>query len=277
MTTAHVVAVANLKGGTGKTTTTIGVAHEAASRGKRVLVIDIDGQRNASGWLTGSNRDNWYDLTIADVLDTTQPAKTRPTLADVTVPSRRPGINIIPAASVGEMTAIGTVLDQAKGREFVLRGAIKKIAADYDLILIDCPPDMSVVTLNAHVAATSGVLLVAAPTDGAYGGVRDVVTELDETNDPDDGLGEYLGGEIGILGMLINDYDARVGRQTEYRERYARLAEALDIPILGNPIPRLSFISAAAEIGMGMDELNTPRAAYIREQYAAVINRLDQE
>lgn len=277
MSTAHVVAVANLKGGTGKTTTTIGLAHEAASRDMRVLVIDIDGQRNASGWLTGSNRDNWYDLTIADVLDTKQPAKTRPTLADVTVPSRRPGIDIVPAASVGEMTAIVTVLDQAKGREFVLRKAITKVADNYDLILIDCPPDMSVVTLNAHIAATTGVLLVAAPAEGAYGGVRDVVDEIDETNDPEVGLGDLLPSEIGILGILINDYDTRIARQTEYLERYSRLANALGIPVLGKPVPHLSFISAAAEVGMGMDELDTPRAAYIREQYATVINHLDQE
>ncbi|PZU00860.1 MAG: hypothetical protein DI630_13270 [Gordonia sp. (in: high G+C Gram-positive bacteria)] len=277
MSAAHVVAIANLKGGTGKTTTTIGLAHEAASRGARVLTIDIDGQRNASGWLTGRSRDDWYDLTIADVLDTTQPTKSRPSLADVTVPSRRDGIDVVPAASVGEMTAIGTVLDQAKGREFVMRGAIDKVVNDYDLILIDCPPDMSVVTLNAHVAATTGVLLVAAPAEGAYGGVRDVVAELDETNDEDDGLGKYLGGDIGIIGMLINDYDRRIGRQTEYLQRYERLAEALDIPILGEPIPHLAFINAAAEVGMGMDELTDARAAFVRAQYAAVIDRLDKE
>ena len=70
MTNAHVVAVVNLKGGTGKTTTTIGLAHEAVTRGQHVLVIDIDGQRNASGWLTGTSRDDWYPLTVADVLDT---------------------------------------------------------------------------------------------------------------------------------------------------------------------------------------------------------------
>lgn len=277
MTTTRVVAVANLKGGTGKTTTTIGLAHEAASRGMRVLVLDIDGQRNASGWLTGRSRDDWYELTIADILDTSQPVNNRPSLADATVPSRREGIDVVPAASVGEMTAVGTVLDQAKGREFVLRKAVTKAADHYDLILIDCPPDMSVITLNAHIAAATGILLVAAPAEGAYGGVRDVVDEIDETNDPEVGLGDLLASEIGILGILVNDYDSRIGRQTEYLERYARLAEALDIPVLGQPIPHLSFINAAAEVGMGMDELNTPRAGYIREQYATVIDHLTQE
>lgn len=277
MTNAHVVAVVNLKGGTGKTTTTIGLAHEAVTRGQHVLVIDIDGQRNASGWLTGTSRDDWYPLTVADVLDTTQPTRNRPTLAEVIVPSRRPGIDVVPAASVGEMTAISTTLDQAKGREFVLRGAIEKVMSEYDLILLDCPPDMSLVTLNAHVAAISGVLLVAAPADGAYGGVRDVVAEIDETNDPDDGLGKYLGGDIPILGLLINDYDQRIGRQREYLERYERLADMLDIPILGRPIPHLSLVSAAAEVGRGMDEVRDPKAAYVRDQYAAVLSHLDQE
>src|SRR5699024_3903955 len=155
ITNAHVVAVVKLKGGTGKTTSTIGLAREAGTRGQHVLVIGIDVQLNASGWLTGTSRGGWYCRTCSDVLDTTPPTRSRPTLAEVIAPSRRPGIDVVPAASVGELTAISTTLDQAKGREFVLRGAIEKVMSEYDLILLDCPPDMSLVTLNAHVAAIS--------------------------------------------------------------------------------------------------------------------------
>lgn len=277
MSSRIVTAFANLKGGTGKTTCTVGVAHEAASQGKRVLVIDVDGQCNASQYLTGRTKQDWFDLTIADVLDTDTPPGSRPGLTEVIVPSRRYGIDVAPAAAIGDMTAINTTLEKAKAREFVLRKALRKLDDSYELVLIDCPPAINVVTLNAHVAATAGIVLVASPTEGAYSGVIEMIREIDEANDPDEGLGEVLTHDIEFAGIVINDYDQRINRHTEYLGRIERLAESAELNVIGRPIPRLAFIPDAAVAGLGMDELGNARASYVRDQYAAIIDIITQE
>ena len=269
-----IVALANLKGGVGKTTLTLHLAHEAASRGLKVLVIDIDGQCNATEWLTGRNDTTRPELSVADVLDTAIPTANRATLADVRIPTKRDGIDLIPAAPVGEMAAINSALEGAKLREMVLTKALRPIADEYDVILIDCPPAINVLTLNAHVAATTGVVLVASPSEGAYRGIREMVKEIDLANDEDDGLGAILAAPIEFTGIVINDVDRRIKQHNEYVERITRLAEQIDAPILGEPIPHLAFIPAAAVAGMGLDQLPDARAAYIREQVAAVVDTI---
>lgn len=269
-----IAAFANLKGGVGKTTLTLHVAHEAASRGLKVLVIDIDGQCNATEWLTGLTDTNRPELSIADVLDLDTPKNKRASLADVRVPTRREGIDLIPAAPVGEMAAINSALEGSTLREMVLAKALRNIAEEYDVILIDCPPAINVLTINAHVAATSGIVLVASPTEGAYRGIREMVKEVDLANDPDDGLGEILPTAIQFAGIAVNDVDRRVNQHTEYVDRLGRLAEQIDVPILGNPIPHLAFIPAAAVAGLGLDQLSDTRAAYVREQVAAILDTI---
>lgn len=269
-----IAAFANLKGGVGKTTLVLHVAHEAASRGLKVLVIDMDGQCNASEWLTGRSDTDWYTRTLADVLDLDTPKDQRASLADVRVPTRREGIDLIPAAPVGEMTAVNSALEGATLREMVLTKALRKIAAEYDVILIDCPPAINMLTINAHVAAASGIVLVASPTQGAYRGVREMVKEIDLANDPDDGLGEILPDEIQFAGIVVNDVDRRINQHTEYVERLERLAAQIDVPLLGHPIPHLSFIPAAAVACLGMDQLSDSRAAYVREQIGAVLDTI---
>lgn len=269
-----IAALANLKGGVGKTTLTLHLAHEAASRGLRVLVIDVDGQCNATEWLTGLNDTNRPELSIADVMDTDIPKAERATLADVRIPTKRDGIDLIPAAPVGEMATLNSTLEEATLREMVLTKALRPIAHEYDVVLIDCPPAINVLTLNAHVATTAGVILVASPTEGAYRGIREMVKEIDLANDDDDGPGEILDSPIAFTGIVINDVDSRIKQHNEYVDRIGRLATQIDAPILGNPIPHLAFIPAAAVAGMGLDQLPNARATYVREQVAAVLDAI---
>ena len=271
-------AFANLKGGVGKTTLTLHTAHEAAAQGRRVLVIDLDGQCNASEWLTGhTGADDWFPLTVADILDTDTRAADRPPITEVTIPTNRDGIDLVPAARVGEMASINSTLEEAPAREFVLRKALRTTADDYDLVLIDCPPAINIVTLNAHVASTAGIVLVASPSQGAYRGIREMANEIDLANDPDDGIGEFLADPIRFAGVVINDLDTRISAQTEYVDRLHRLADSLDIPVLAHPIPHLAFIPAAAIAGLGLDQIGEPRAAYIRDQITTVLTTLTQE
>jgi len=140
----RVVALANQKGGVGKTTTAINLGTALAATGRRVLILDVDPQANASTGLGIARSDR--TLTSYDVVLGTAG------LAEAALPTGIPGLDVVPSTT--DLSGAEVELVDGDGREGRLRRAIEALDRDaYDYVLIDCPPSLGLLTLNALVAA----------------------------------------------------------------------------------------------------------------------------
>jgi chromosome partitioning protein len=138
-----IIAIANQKGGVGKTTTSINLAASLGVLEKKVLLIDADPQANASSGL-GIDVDG-VEIGTYQVLEHTASAKA------VIVKTTSPNVDLIPAHI--DLVAIEIELVDKQDREYMLRKALVEIKDDYDYILIDCAPSLGLITLNSLVAA----------------------------------------------------------------------------------------------------------------------------
>ena len=189
---AKVFAIANQKGGVGKTTTCINLAASLVATKRRVLLIDLDPQGNAT---MGSGVDKLglensvYDLLIGEC-----------DLAQAMHYSEHGGYQLLPANR--DLTAAEVVLLEMQMKESRLRSALAPIRENYDYILIDCPPQLSILTINA-LSCADGVLIPVKTDYLAYRGLtqlQDSIREIQELINPD----------LKVLGVIATLYDARV-------------------------------------------------------------------
>jgi chromosome partitioning protein len=221
---ARVLAVVNQKGGVGKTTTSVNLAAALAQAGRRVLLIDLDPQGNAT---MGSGVDKrTVGRTVYHVL------LGLAELAGVRVRVERGGFDLLPANR--DLAGAEIELVELQNRETRLKSALERVAHEYDFVLIDCPPSLSLLTVNALTAAQR-VLIPMQCEYYALEGLSDLVATIKRVR-------ANLNPELEIAGLLRTMYDPRntlsqqVSQQLEdhfkdkvYRTlvpRNVRLAEA---------------------------------------------------
>lgn len=237
---AKLIAFANQKGGVGKTTSCVNLAASLISLKRRVLLVDLDPQGNATMG-SGINK-NQQEFTINDVL------MDRKSLCEVLIHTQA-GFDLAP--SNRDLTEAEISLLQKSRREFRLAEALSKIKGQYDLILIDCPPSLNLLTLNALCAADSVIVPVQCEYYALEGlsGLMETVTQLKSINT-----------KLCLEGLLRTMYDGRNRLSNDVSEqlllnfpekvfntiipRNVRLAEA---PSFGQPVLLYDKTSAGAQ------------------------------
>ena len=187
----RILAVANRKGGVGKTTTTVNVATAMAAAGKKVLVIDLDPQGNASTSMgidkKGAVRSS-YDVLLGNVR-----------LTEAVVWTEIPNFSLVPSSP--DLAAAEIELLEMDRREFALKKAINKDAVNYDYILIDCPPSLSLVTINALVAADA-VIVPLQCEFLALEGISDLIQNINI-------IKKNFNPNLTLHGVVLTMYDKR--------------------------------------------------------------------
>ena len=226
---ARIFCIANQKGGVGKTTTCVNLAAGLARIGKRVLVVDLDPQGNAT---MGSGIDKRaLDVTVYDVL------LENATIAEARQRSEKAGYDVLGANR--ELAGAEVELVALERRDRRLKAAIAATGTDYDFVLIDCPPSLSLLTLNGLCSA-HGVLVPMQCEYFALEGLSDLVNTIKQVH-------ANLNPDLQIIGLLRVMFDPRITLQQQVSEQ---LKSHFGDKVFNTVIPRNVRLAEAPSYGL---------------------------
>ena len=239
---AKIIAVANQKGGVGKTTTCVNMCAALSLMDKRILLADCDPQGNASSGMgvPKSQRPNTYDMVINGV-----------SAADCVVHTDYG--DVIPASK--ELAASSVELINKERREYVLKEAIASLYSEYDYIFLDCPPSLELLTVNALVAADS-VLIPMQCEYYALEGIADLMTSIKMCS-------KHLNRRLDVEGIVLTMYDSRANLTVQVENE---LRKYLGKKVYDTVIPRSVRLSEApshGQPGVIYDRVNRGSKAYM--------------
>lgn len=207
---AKIIAIANQKGGVTKTTSTFNISAALAKNGKKVLMVDMDSQ--ASLTISAGLEPLELKYTVCDILEKTA----RPTSECIIKLNHIENLSIL--ASIIDLAVLETEMLSRPAREKILARALKSVENDFDYIIIDCPPQLSILTMNGLSAADE--VIIPVKTDYlAYRG-------LTQLNDTIQDIKQYVNDKINVAGVIASLYEMNV---TEDKEILAKLQSEYNV------------------------------------------------
>ncbi len=235
---SRVIALANQKGGVGKTTTTINLASNLAERGKKVLVVDLDPQGNTTSGLGADRRGE--ELSVYECLVGSHAAAECIQKLKFTSRRSRKTIGLLPSRV--DLAGAEVELIDEEDKEYILRGKLAPVRDEYDYVLIDCPPSLSLLTINALAAADS----VLVPVQCEYYALEGLAQLLETIRL----VQERLSDKLQIEGLVFTMFDSHTNLSRQVIED---VRENLDVYIFETVIPRNIRLAEAPSYGMPVD------------------------
>ena len=234
-----IIAITNQKGGVGKTTTAVNLAASMAKLGKKRLPVDLDPQGNATSGL-GINKQelesSTYELLLGEA-----------SIKDAVIKTEFPRLSLLPSSI--DLAAAELDLSDIQKKEFILKDILKKQRQNYDFIMIDCPPSLNTLTINAMCAADSAIVPIQCEYY-ALEGLSQLLRTIELVT-------ERMNDELSIEGILFTMYDGRTNLSQEVVEN---VKSNLDMHIYKTMIPRNVRLAEAPSFGMPVIQYD-PRSA----------------